>query len=69
MCLSKAYIEKGGAKELLMTDIASVKVEDGKIVLKSLFGEKKEVAATISEIDFTASLLKLELTSEGVPVD
>ncbi len=69
MCLSKAYVEKGGKKEFLMTDIASVKVEDGKIVLKSLFGEKKEVAATISEIDFTASVLKLELSGAGVSAE
>ncbi|MDD5288649.1 MAG: CooT family nickel-binding protein [Dehalococcoidales bacterium] len=69
MCLSKAYVEKGGKKEFLMTDIASVKVEDGKLTLKSLFGEKKEVAATIREIDFTASLLKLEFSGGGVPVD
>lgn len=69
MCLSKAYVEKGGKKEFLMTDIASVKVEDGKLTLKSLFGEKKEVAATIREIDFTASLLKLEFSGGGVPAD
>jgi predicted RNA-binding protein len=69
MCLSKAYLEKGSKKELIMSDIASVKVEGSKLVLKSLFGEKKEVAATIREIDFTASLLKLEVSREGVPVD
>ena len=69
MCLSKAYIEKDGKKEFLMTDIASVKVEDGSLILKSLFGEKKEVAAIIREIDFTASVLKLELSGGGVSVD
>lgn len=69
MCLSKAYIDKNGKREFLMTDIASVKVEDGKLVLKSLFGEKKEVAATISEINFTTNLLKLNVPREGVPVD
>jgi predicted RNA-binding protein len=67
MCLSKAYIEKDNKKEFLMTDIASVKVEDGKVILKSLFGEKKEIEAYIREIDFTTSLLKLE-TFEEVPV-
>lgn len=69
MCLSKAYVEKSGRKELLMSDIASVKVEGGKLTLKSLFGEKKEITATIREIDFTASILRLEASGGGVPVD
>lgn len=64
MCLSKAYIEKDNKKEFLMTEIALVKVEDGKVILKSLFGEKKEIKGTICEIDFTASLLKLETLEE-----
>ena len=69
MCLSKAYVEKGGKKEFLMTDIASVKVDGGKLVMKSLFGEKKELNATILEIDFTASVLKLEVVRDGLTVD
>jgi len=69
MCLSKAYVEKSGKKEFLMTDIASVKADGGKLILKSLFGEKKELTAVIREIDFTASLLRLELSGEGVPVN
>ena len=66
MCLSKAYIEKDNKKEFLMNDITSVKVEDGKVILKSLFGEKKEIVAAIREIDFTASLLRLEMLEEGL---
>ena len=69
MCLSKAYVEKEGKKEFLMTDIASVKVEGGKLIMKSLFGEKREITATIREIDFTTSFLRLEVSRAGVPVD
>jgi predicted RNA-binding protein len=68
MCLSKAYVEKGNKKEFLMTDIASVEVEGTKIILKSLFGEKREISGTIRGIDFTASLMKLEIY-KVVPVD
>ena len=68
MCLSKAYVEKNGEKEFLMTDIASVKVDGRKLVMSSLFGEKKELKAAIREIDFTTSLLKLEIYGAGVPV-
>ena len=69
MCLSKAYIEKDGKKEFLMTDIASIKVEGGKLILKSLFGEKKEINASIREVDFTSSLLKLEVSGGGLRVE
>jgi predicted RNA-binding protein len=68
MCLSKAYIDNNGKREFLMTDIATVKGVDGKLILKNLFGETKELSATIREIDFTASILGLELSGEGVSV-
>ena len=62
MCLSKAYVEKGNKKEFLMTDIASVEVDGNRIIMKSLFGEKKEMFACIREIDFTSSLMKLDVS-------
>jgi predicted RNA-binding protein len=68
MCLSKAYVEKDNKKEFLMTDIASLEIKGDKIILKSLFGEKREISASIREIDFTSSLMKLEV-SGGVPID
>jgi predicted RNA-binding protein len=67
MCLSKAYIVKDGKKEFLMTDIASVKVNGDKLVLSSLFGEKKLFSANILEIDFTANTLKLGLFGGSLP--
>jgi len=60
MCLSKAYFERGDDRELVMDEIASVSVEDGKLLLKSLFGEEKKVEAAIRRIDFVASSLLLE---------
>ena len=65
MCLSKAYVEKSGLEELLMTDIASVGVEGKKLTLKNLFGEKKEIMATIREIDFVGNSLRLEVSGKG----
>ena len=67
MCLSKAYIVKDGKKEFLMTDIVSVKVNGDKLVLSSLFGEKKLFSANILEIDFTANTLKLGLFGGSLP--
>jgi predicted RNA-binding protein len=69
MCLSKAYVEKAGKKEFLMTDIASVKVDGDKLVLKNLFGDKKIFSANILEIDFTANSLRLDITKGSLPID
>jgi predicted RNA-binding protein len=69
MCLSKAYTVKDGKKEFLMTDITSVKVAGEKLVLSSLFGEKKTFNASILEIDFTANFMKLNFTGGGLPID
>jgi len=65
MCLSKAYIEKNGDKELLLEEIASVKIEDNKLLFKTLFGEQKEVKASISQIDFMTHSIFLEYLKEG----
>jgi predicted RNA-binding protein len=62
MCLSKAYVEKDNKKEFLMTDVASATVEGSNIVLKNLFGEKKELTGVIREIDFTGNGLRLEVS-------
>ena len=60
MCLSKAYIDKNGERGLLMEEVASVEVRDDKLLLKSLFGEQKEVEANIREIDFLTHSIVLE---------
>ena len=65
MCLSKAYYDKDGQKELLMAEIALVSIEDGRLRLKTLFGEQKEVEANIREIDFTRNSIMLEDMKEG----
>jgi len=52
MCLSKAYFERDGSRELLMEEVASIVIQDNKLRLKTLFGEEKEVAANIKQIDF-----------------
>lgn len=67
MCLSKAYVEKNGDGELLLEDIASVQIEDNKLLFKTLFGEQKEVKASIRQIDFMTHSIYLEnLKAEGI---
>jgi predicted RNA-binding protein len=60
MCLAKAYIGRNSEKELLLEEIASLKVRDGRLLVTTLFGEQREIAASIKEIDFMASNIMLE---------
>ena len=59
MCLSKAYIDRNGKRELLMEEIASLEVVDGRLLLKTLFGERKGMGANIREIDFMTNRIVL----------
>ena len=60
MCLSKAYFDRGGKKEVLLEEVASIIVSGGKLRLKTLFGEQKEIDAHIKEIDLLAHSILLE---------
>lgn len=65
MCLSKAYVDRDGKRELLLEEVVSIKVKDGKLLLRTLFGEQKEIGANISEIDFLTHSILLESLKEG----
>ena len=60
MCLSKAYFDRGGRKEVLLEEVASIVVSGGKLQLKTLFGEQKEIDARIKEIDLLTHSILLE---------
>ena len=60
MCLSKAYVVRNGSRELVMEEVASIDIQDDRLQLKSLFGEAKEVAASIKQIDFMSHNILLE---------
>lgn len=60
MCLSKAYLRRNGERELLMEQVTSVDIADDKLVLKTLFGEQKEIVGKLRQVDFIASAIILE---------
>ena len=60
MCLSKVYVDKGDKKELLMEEVASLKAEGKRLLLKTLFGEEKKIEANIRQIDFMTHSIFLE---------
>ena len=62
MCLAKVYLGNVDENQPLMQEVTSVTVDNGKVVLTSLFGEQKEITASIREIDFKGSNIILEST-------
>ena len=59
MCLSKVFLQKESQKELMMEDVSAVKIEGEKLLFSSLFGEQKEINASITQIDFTTHSIML----------
>jgi predicted RNA-binding protein len=60
MCLSKVYIGRDDEGELLMEEVASLRIEGTKLLLKTLFGEEKKIEANIKQIDFMTHSIFLE---------
>ncbi len=60
MCLSKAYVEINGERELLMEEVTLMEIKDNKLLLTTLFGEQKEIGASIKQIDFLNRSIVLE---------
>ena len=65
MCLAKVYMSGNREKELLVDEIATLKNRDGRLTVKTLFGEEKEIEGSIREIDFmNGSIILEDLKSE-----
>jgi predicted RNA-binding protein len=45
---------------MILQDVASVKIDGGKLNLRSFFGEQKEVEGTIKEINFQSGKIIIE---------
>ena len=65
MCLSKAYVERDGERELVAEDITSLGFDGSTLRLKTIFGELKEVGARVREIDFLSHSILLEELRDG----
>ena len=60
MCLSKAYYEKEGVKQLVAEEITSIDVDGEILRLKTIFGDIKEITARVREIDFLTHSILIE---------
>ncbi len=65
MCLSKAYIDRNGKRELIIEDISSVDIEGSELLLKTLFGEQRKIEAHIRQIDFLSNSIVLQSLKEA----
>ncbi len=63
MCMAKAYVEAGGECELLLEDVSSVEVAGKQVRVYSLFGELRELEASIKQVDFQNGRIVLESLS------
>ena len=65
MCLGKAYIEADNRRELFLDSIALIEIADTKLKLSTIFGDTKEIEASIKEIDFESSRIILTRVPAG----
>ncbi len=50
MCETNVFIDKNGDEELFMENVDVIRPDDGKILLKNLFGEENVFEGSIKEI-------------------
>ncbi len=60
MCEANAYIYKDGSEELYLENVDVMIPEEGKILLKNLFGEQKVFEGGIKEISLLRHKILLE---------
>ena len=65
MCLGKAYLEADNKRELVLDSIALLEIDGTKVKLSTIFGDHKELEASIKEIDFEGSRIILTPAAAG----
>ncbi len=68
MCLAAAYFNDENG-ELILKDIARLKLNGDNVEMETLFGERKSVPGEIIAVDFFSSKIFLEQRPKGVPAD
>ncbi len=60
MCESNAYVIRNGTEELVMESVGSLIPANGKITLKSIFGEIMYVEGDLIDIDLIGHKIRLK---------
>jgi predicted RNA-binding protein len=62
MCDLNAYVLKQGKEELVLESVNNVRVENGEVVIRNLFGEEKKVRGQVREVSLTRNRVVVEQT-------
>jgi len=60
MCLASVQKGKGTEKENLLEEVALIRFEGEKLLVRTLFGEERAIKAKIKEIDFMNSTVLIK---------
>ncbi|ODS37143.1 MAG: RNA-binding protein [Candidatus Altiarchaeales archaeon WOR_SM1_86-2] len=52
MCESDVYLKTNGKEELFMKEAARIEIEDDRVEVYGLLGDKKQVSGKVKKIDF-----------------
>jgi len=57
--MAKVYLEGEDEEELVLEEVATLRVDGDRLLLETIFGEQKSLAARIERIDFLNSRIVL----------
>jgi predicted RNA-binding protein len=60
LCDLKAYVRRQDKEELLLESVNTVRVENGEVTVRNLFGEEKKVRGVVTEVSLTRNRLVVE---------
>jgi len=60
VCDLKVYVAKQGKEELLLEAVNVVRVEEGEVIVRNLFGEEKKVKGAVREVSLIKNRLVVE---------
>ncbi|MBN2547356.1 MAG: CooT family nickel-binding protein [Spirochaetes bacterium] len=60
MCMPSVWIKNNSGEEQIFAETATLRFDDNKIVLSTIFGDEKMIKAEIDKIDFVNSKIFLK---------
>jgi predicted RNA-binding protein len=60
VCDLKVYVAKQGKEEMLLEAVNLVRVENGEVTVRNLFGEEKKVRGAVREVSLVKNRLVVE---------
>jgi predicted RNA-binding protein len=60
MCDVKVYVSRQGKEELLLESVNHLRVEQGEVTVRNLFGEEKKVRGEVREVSLVKNRVLVE---------